>query len=118
MFELSFEAQTRVAPWPGPSTAMSEVPKNISSWKLNKAEQTELQTRKESGECETTVKREIQTRKALANEARKKSVAAVASKCQQKLRLRESKQQKLVERPRAPAMQQTKAITALSKRTW
>ncbi len=70
---------------------MSEVPKNISSWKLNKAEQAELQTRKESGECEITVKREIQTRKALANEARKKSAAAVASKCLKQAKAKASK---------------------------
>ena len=53
---------------------------NISSWRLNKTEAKELQDRVASGEDEKEVKREIQTRKAVACEERKKAAAAIASK--------------------------------------
>ena len=53
---------------------------NISSWKLNKSEQAELQARISQGEDAAEAKRDIQTRKALACEERKKAAAAIASK--------------------------------------
>ena len=53
---------------------------NISSWKLNKSEQAELQARISQGEDAAEAKRDIQTRKALAHEERKKAAAAIASK--------------------------------------
>lgn len=54
--------------------------RNVSSWKLNNTELKELKERSENGEDEKSVKREIQTRKAVACEERKKSAAAIASK--------------------------------------
>ena len=53
---------------------------NVSSWRLNKAENQELQDRVKGGEPEIEVKREIQRRKAIACEERKKAAAAIASK--------------------------------------
>ena len=53
---------------------------NVSSWRLNKAENDELKKRVETGEVEKDVKREIQRRKATACEQRKKAAAAIASK--------------------------------------
>lgn len=53
---------------------------NVSSWRLNKAENDELKKRVEKGEVEKDVKREIQRRKATACEQRKKAAAAIASK--------------------------------------
>ena len=53
---------------------------NVSSWRLNKAENQELQDRVKAGESELDVKREIQRRKAVACEERKKAAAAIASK--------------------------------------
>lgn len=53
---------------------------NISSWRLNKSEQKELAERVAKGECEKTAKKDIQRRKAIANENRKKAAQAVASK--------------------------------------
>ena len=58
---------------------MGEI-KNISSWRLSKCEENELQARVANGEDSKTVKREIQTRKAQACEARKRSAAAIAAK--------------------------------------
>ena len=52
----------------------------MSSWRLNKAENQELQDRVKAGESELDVKREIQRRKAVACEERKKAAAAIASK--------------------------------------
>ena len=46
---------------------------NVSSWRLNKAENQELQDRVNAGETELDVKREIQKRKAVACEERKKN---------------------------------------------
>ena len=73
------------APWETlrlPSSGMSapaDIP-NISAWRLNKAEQKELTNRVAKGEVEKEVKREIQTRKAVACEERKRSAEAIASK--------------------------------------
>ena len=53
---------------------------NVSSWRLNKAENQELQDRVIAGETVLDVKREIQKRKAVACEERKKAAAAIASK--------------------------------------
>ena len=57
--------------------------KNISSWRLNKAEEKELAERVKKGEEELTVRRELQQAKAEASAKRKSSANAVASKCQQ-----------------------------------
>ena len=46
---------------------------NISSWKLNKTELKELHNRVAAGEDEKETRREIQTRKAVACEERKRS---------------------------------------------
>ena len=56
--------------------------KNISSWRLNAAEKHELQRRTAAGESEAVVKRELQTRKAMANEERKRSAQAVSQRAQ------------------------------------
>ena len=52
----------------------------MSSWRLNKAENQELQDRVIAGETVLDVKREIQKRTAVACEERKKAAAAIASK--------------------------------------
>ena len=57
-------------------------PLKASSWKLNAAEKKELQERVLAGETEESVKRELQTKKAQANEDRKAAAQAVAQKCQ------------------------------------
>ena len=57
------------------------VVKNVSAWRLNKAELAELAARVAKGEDEAVVKREMQTKKAEANEERKKAANAVAEKC-------------------------------------
>ena len=54
--------------------------KNISAWRLNKAETQELADRVKKGESEAEVKRELQTKKALACEERKRSAEAISSK--------------------------------------
>ena len=54
--------------------------KNAASWKLNAAEKKELADRVKNGEEETTVKRELQNKKAQAC-AERKAAAAVAAKC-------------------------------------
>ena len=59
---------------------MTQEVSNISAWRLNKAEQKELAERVAKGECEKTAKKDIQRRKAIANENRKKAAQAVASK--------------------------------------
>jgi hypothetical protein len=59
---------------------MSQEVSNISAWRQNKAEQKELAERVAKGECEKTAKKDIQRRKAIANENRKKAAQAVASK--------------------------------------
>ena len=56
------------------------MPKHVGSWKLNKKEVEELESRVKAGEDEATAKREIQLRKARACEERKQSAAAVVSK--------------------------------------
>ena len=56
--------------------------KNVSSWRLNGAEKAELAQRVAAGEDEATVKRELQTKKAQANEDRKAAANAVAAKAQ------------------------------------
>ena len=57
-------------------------PKNVSSWRLNKAETAELEQRVAAGEDESKVKRELQEKKAQANEDRKAAAQAVSQKCQ------------------------------------
>lgn len=54
--------------------------KNISAWRLNKAETQELADRVKKGESEAEVKRKLQTKKALACEERKRSAVAISSK--------------------------------------
>ena len=56
-------------------------PKNVSSWRLNKAETAELEQRVAAGEDESKVKRELQEKKAQANEDRKAAAQAVSQKC-------------------------------------
>ena len=51
-------------------------PKNVSSWRLNKAETAELEQRVAAGEDESKVKRELQEKKAQANEDRKQMKTA------------------------------------------
>ena len=67
-----------------PLVAMAQVTpseiKNISAWRLNKAEMQELADRVKKGESEAEVKRELQTKKALACEERKRSAVAISSK--------------------------------------
>ena len=53
---------------------------NISGWRLNAAEREELTRRVKEGESEALVKRELQTKKAEANEERKKAAKAVSQK--------------------------------------
>ena len=65
-----------VSTWPW---ADMDIP-NVSPWRLNKAENQELQDRVKAGETELDVKRAIQKRKAVACEERKKAAAAIASK--------------------------------------
>ena len=55
--------------------------KNAASWKLNAAEKKELADRVSHGEDESTVKRELQNKKAQASADRKAAAAAVAAKC-------------------------------------
>ena len=55
--------------------------KNAASWKLNAAEKKELADRVSHGEDESTVKRELQNKKAQASADRKPAAAAVAAKC-------------------------------------
>eukprot|EP00435_Cladocopium_sp_Y103_P019189 s1361_g4.t1 len=61
------------------TVAASEI-RNISAWRLNKSELKELAERVEKGEDEAVVKKEIQTKKAVACEERKKSAAAISAK--------------------------------------
>eukprot|EP00435_Cladocopium_sp_Y103_P027001 s4446_g6.t1 len=61
---------------------MTAALKNVSGWRLNAAEKKELEDRVSQGECEATVKKELQTRKAQANLDRKNAAAAVAQRCQ------------------------------------
>ena len=56
--------------------------KNVSAWRLNAAEKAILAERVAAGECEAAVKRELQTKKAEANEERKLAAQAVAQKAQ------------------------------------
>ena len=66
------------------TTAMAPVQaseiRNISAWRLNKTELQELTDRVAKGEDEAKVKKELQTKKAVACEERKKSAAAISSK--------------------------------------
>lgn len=55
--------------------------KNVTAWRLNKAELAEVAARVAKGESEGVVKRELQTKKAQSNEDRKKAASAVAEKC-------------------------------------
>ena len=57
-------------------------PKNVSSWRLNKTETAEMEKRVADGEDQATVKRELQEKKAQANEDRKAAAQAVSQKCQ------------------------------------
>ena len=61
------------------TVAASEI-RNISAWRLNKTEMKELAERVEKGEDEAVVKKELQTKKAVACEERKKSAAAISAK--------------------------------------
>ena len=61
------------------TVAASEI-RNISAWRLNKAEMNELAERVKKGEEEAVVKKELQTKKAVACEERKKSAAAISAK--------------------------------------
>ena len=61
---------------PAVAEAGMDIP-NVSAWRLNKAENKELESRVKAGETEIDVKREIQRRKAMACEERKKSAAAI-----------------------------------------
>ena len=69
------------------TTAMAPVQaseiRNISAWRLNKTELQELTDRVAKGEDEAKVKKELQTKKAVACEERKKSAAAISSKHQE-----------------------------------
>ena len=56
--------------------------KNVSAWRLNAAEKAILAERVAAGESEAAVKRELQTKKAEANEERKLAAQAVAQKAQ------------------------------------
>ena len=53
-------------------------PKNVSAWRLNNAEKAEVQRRVSLGEDEHAVKRELQEKKAQANEDRKRAAGAIA----------------------------------------
>ena len=61
------------------TVAASEI-RNISAWRLNKTEMKELAERVEKGEDEAVVKKELQTKKTVACEERKKSAAAISAK--------------------------------------
>lgn len=61
------------------AVATADIP-NISAWRLNKTEEQELKDRVQRGEVEKDVKREIQTRKAVACEQRKKAALAISAK--------------------------------------
>ncbi|CAK9022581.1 Uncharacterized protein (Fragment) [Durusdinium trenchii] len=58
---------------------MAAPAKNISSWRLNAAETSELEARVAKGEEHAAVKRELQTKKAEACEARKRAAQAVST---------------------------------------
>lgn len=82
---------------------------NVSSWRLNKAENQELQDRVNAGETELDVKREIQKRKALACEERKKAAAAIASKPGPPAGKKKKEPTATAPNPRAPSNSQTQA---------
>ena len=62
------------------ATVQASEIRNISAWRLNKAELKELTDRVAKGESEATVKKELQTKKAMACQERKKSAEAISSK--------------------------------------
>lgn len=68
--------------------------KNVSAWKLNKAEQRELESRVAGGESEQDVKRQLQQAKAEASLARKQSATAVAEKSQKQVQAMQAKPKK------------------------
>ena len=68
--------------------------KNVSAWKLNKAEQRELESRVAGGESEQDVKRQLQQTKAEASLARKQSATAVAEKSQKQVQAMQAKPKK------------------------
>ena len=78
-------------------------PKNVGSWRLNKKEVEELQSRVKAGEDEATAKREIQLRKARACEDRKQSAAAVVSKTTAQLNPKPKSSAKAKAVPEPPA---------------
>ena len=59
--------------------------KNVSAWRLNKAESEELGRRAAAGEEHDAVKRELQQKKAEAAAERKAAAEAVAEKCQRQV---------------------------------
>jgi hypothetical protein len=65
--------------------------KNISSWRLNAAEKAELERRTAAGESEAVVKKELQTKKAMANEERKRSAQAVSQRAQKQEQVAKSR---------------------------
>ena len=65
--------------------------KNISSWRLNAAEKAELERRTAAGESEALVKKELQTKKAMANEERKRSAQAVSQRAQKQEQVAKSR---------------------------
>ena len=112
------------------SHSMASGPKNISSWRLNAAEKEELEDRVKQGECEATVKRELQTKKAQASLDKKNAAAAVAQRCQvqqQQLAAKAKAKGKAVAAAKAAAasptcqlimlMLSTRSITPRSRRT-
>lgn len=53
---------------------------NISGWRLNKSEQKELDERVQKGEDKALVRKELQTKKAVACEERKRAAQAISAK--------------------------------------
>lgn len=82
---------------------LPEPPKNFTSWKLNKKEVEELESRVKAGEEEATAKRDIQLRKARACEQRKQSAAAVVNKTAAQLNPRPKAKAKAAPAPDPPA---------------
>lgn len=78
---------------PGPMAEPVKI-KNVSAWKLNKAEQRELESRVAGGESEQDVKRQLQQAKAEASLARKQSATAVAEKSQKQVQAMQAKPKK------------------------
>ena len=88
--------------------------KNVSAWRLNAEEKKEVQRRKEAGEDELAVTRELQQKKAEASRDRKLAAAAVANTSKSQAQTATTKAKAKAKAAAAPAGAGAGAVAAVS----